>query len=157
MHDTKAQDHLLNPGDRVYIRRRVQGRNKIQDAWGSRVFKVQSKMPEHDVYTVTTMDDTGEPRKLNRRDLRLRYEPPWEPSVNIVPDTNPSIATPVAPGRPDSDNDQDNGTDSDSSSDGKLRFRIKEPRDYPSDTEQSELDENDAHVFVPRPLALGRE
>ena len=28
-----GQDHLLQPGDRVWLRKRVLGRNKIQDFW----------------------------------------------------------------------------------------------------------------------------
>ena len=30
-----GQDHTLQPGDRVWLRKRVLGRNKIQDFWES--------------------------------------------------------------------------------------------------------------------------
>lgn len=97
LYDSKVQDHPLNIGDRVYRRKRVQGRNKIQDAWGSRVFKVIEKIADHDVYTVEPADGFGAPKNLNRRELRPCNEPVWEPSVSTraKPKPKPDVRVPV--------------------------------------------------------------
>ena len=79
LYDQRAKDHLLSPGDRVFLRKRVPGRNKIQDVWGTRVYKVLHKQGDNAVYTVQPADGFGTTRTINRSDLRLCQGPHWEP------------------------------------------------------------------------------
>lgn len=55
-----------------YLRnRKVKGRNKIQDAWDPVVYKVIDQLNPHgDVYTVEPSDGSGQPRNVNRAEVR---------------------------------------------------------------------------------------
>ena len=70
-HDTKAYDPDVQTGDLVYLRKRVPGRNKIQDAWEPRMYIVAG-IPTEDggPYTVTPCDGSTEPRKVHRAEIQ---------------------------------------------------------------------------------------
>ncbi len=65
-----AKDHDIPIGSRVFTRNRVLGRNKIQDAWDSKPYKVSARPnPEGHVYVVEPLDGDGPKKTLHRRDL----------------------------------------------------------------------------------------
>lgn len=68
-YDKKAQEDLLPVGVEVYLRHRPLGRNKIQDAWGSQVFRIVDR--RGDVYTVQAIGGTKK-KTVNRQELKLR-------------------------------------------------------------------------------------
>ena len=71
MYDRHARELPLSDGERVYLRNHaVKGRNKIQDAWNSRVFRVISRQGTNHVYVVEPADGFGEPRTVNRAEIR---------------------------------------------------------------------------------------
>ena len=71
VYDRNVQDLPLAAGERVYLRNRVKGRNKIQDAWDSRVYSVTRRQGTNHVYIVEPEDGRGEQRTINRADLRI--------------------------------------------------------------------------------------
>jgi transposase InsO family protein len=70
-HDVKAKDSVLQVGNRVYLRQHLLGRNKIQDAYGSRMYKVTQRKGLQDVYEVEPIEGLGARKWVNRRELRL--------------------------------------------------------------------------------------
>ena len=65
-----GQDHPLQPGDRVWLRKRVLGRNKIQDFWESVPYEVISQTEGNNmVYKVKALDGLGLVKVVNRMDL----------------------------------------------------------------------------------------
>ena len=69
-YDRRAKAAPLQLGDRVYLRHRVLGRNKIQDHWAPRVYKViQVLNPEQGVYQVEPSDGSGPIRTVNRTEI----------------------------------------------------------------------------------------
>lgn len=127
MHDQKAKTHLLTPGQRVFLRKRVIGRNKIGDAWGTRVYQVQSRQGNNDVYTVAPSDGFGLSKTVNRRDIRVCESPDWTPTL---PPSQPRRISDVPSNSKDTDSDssedvtaklidnnQPNASDTDSDSD----------------------------------------
>ena len=76
----KVQDHALPIGSRVYIRKRVQGRNKIQDAWGTRIFKIIDRPGNEAVYKIIPVDGFGAERTVNRVEIKPCLDPHWEPT-----------------------------------------------------------------------------
>ena len=65
-----GQDHTLQPGDRVWLRNRVLGRNKIQDFWESVPYEVIAQTEgNHMVYKVKPLDGVGLVKVVNRVDL----------------------------------------------------------------------------------------
>ena len=72
LHDQRARELPLSAGERVYLRNHgVRGRNKIQDAWKATPYRVVSRQGANDVYVVEPADGFGEPRTVNRANLRL--------------------------------------------------------------------------------------
>ena len=75
-YDRKARDLPLSFGQRVYRRKRdIRGRNKIQDVWEGKVYKVVARKGKNDVYVIEPADGFGELRTVNRVDLRLCPQP----------------------------------------------------------------------------------
>ena len=71
-HDAKTYAPGIDIGDMVYLRKRVLGRNKIQDAWESVMFLVDEvPTDEWGPFTVSRADGTGHPRKVHRREIQL--------------------------------------------------------------------------------------
>ena len=67
----RAKEAPLCIGDKVYKRLRgIKGRQKIQDAYSPKVFRVIEKMNVHDVYTIELSDGFGEAQWVNRAELR---------------------------------------------------------------------------------------
>ena len=55
-----GQDHTLQPSDRVWLRKRVLGRNKIQDFWESVPYEAIAQTEgNHMVYNVEPLDGVG--------------------------------------------------------------------------------------------------
>ena len=66
-----ARDEDLHVGARVFLRNRsIKGRNKIQDVWDNRPYKVVRRPnPTGHVYIVAPLDGEGTEKTLNRKDL----------------------------------------------------------------------------------------
>lgn len=62
----------LSPGTVVLLRKRVQGRNKIQDIWSNVPYKVVRKVhSDSNAYIVTAVDGFGQRKTVNRVDIRV--------------------------------------------------------------------------------------
>jgi hypothetical protein len=70
-HDQRLFAPTVDTGDMVYLRKRVLGRNKIQDAWEPTMFIIE-EVPNVDggPYTVSRADGAGQLRKVNRREIQ---------------------------------------------------------------------------------------
>ena len=86
----------LSVGDLVYLRKRVLGRNKIQDAWEPTMYIVD-KIPTADggPYTIRRADGVGERRKVNRQEMQrcpVSCSPPsrQHPSTRHEPSSSKS-------------------------------------------------------------------
>ena len=81
----KAQDTGLPVGRRVFLRNRVLGRNKIQDAWGPTPYKVVARPdPKGNVYVIQQADGLGPKKVVHRTDLldgKELVEEPVTPAV----------------------------------------------------------------------------
>ena len=71
VHDSKAKVMDSQIGDRVYLRQHVLGRNKIQDAYGPKVYKVIQRRGSQDIYEIEPVDGLGVSKWVNRGQLRL--------------------------------------------------------------------------------------
>ena len=71
-HDQRLNDVPVRFGQLVFLRNRVRGRNKIQDAWSSTPYRV-TELPEKDgvVYTVERADGTGDLRRIHRTAMQI--------------------------------------------------------------------------------------
>ena len=63
----------IHKGQLVHLRNHVRGRNKIQDAWNSTLYKVVDVPRDNlvSVYTVEPVDSPGETKKVHRSNLRI--------------------------------------------------------------------------------------
>ena len=59
VHDSKAKVMDLQIGDRVYLRQHVLGRNKIQDAYGPKVYKVIQRRGSQTIHKWTVAPEVG--------------------------------------------------------------------------------------------------
>ena len=85
-HDQRLNDVPIKFGQLVFLRNRVRGRNKIQDAWSSTLYRV-TELPEKDgvVYTVERADGTGDVRRIHRTAMQIcPSEPEIYPPVRPV-------------------------------------------------------------------------
>ena len=67
--DAKAQVTTLSVGTKVFLRNRVQGRNKIQDVWDSTPYKVVRRLDTDNTYIVESLDGQGIQRTIYRKDI----------------------------------------------------------------------------------------
>ena len=70
--DRKATDQPISIGTIVYVRNHPAGRNKIQDAFKNRVYRVVSRHGQQNVYTVGSADGFGLSRTVSRAELKIR-------------------------------------------------------------------------------------
>ena len=73
LHDKKIKDSQpVKLGQLIYLRNRVQGRNKIQDAWSSTPYRVV-ELPDKNraVYAVERADGTGDLRQVHRTAMQI--------------------------------------------------------------------------------------
>lgn len=71
-HDQRLHAPPVSVGDLVYLRKWVQGRNKIQDAWEPAMFVVAATLAEDTgPFTVNQADGTGPPKRVHRAELQL--------------------------------------------------------------------------------------
>ena len=80
LHDKRLKDsEPVKLGQLIYLRNRVQGRNKIQDAWSSTPYRVV-KLPDKNgaVYAVERADGTGDLRRVHRTAMQIC---PSEPHI----------------------------------------------------------------------------
>jgi transposase InsO family protein len=69
--DRHAKDLPLAVGQRVYYKQHgIQGRSKIQNRYRTEVYKVIAKMHDKDVYQIERTDGYGDPRWVNRSELK---------------------------------------------------------------------------------------
>ena len=68
-HDEKTTVDELEPGSKVLMRRRVQGRNKIQDVWENTPYKVVERIGNSNAYRIQMIDGSGKVKTANRVDL----------------------------------------------------------------------------------------
>lgn len=70
-HDQKVTTTELKPGDRVLLRKRIVGRNKIQDYWNSIPYVVtcMKRVKSSNAYRVKPVDGVGVVKTANRVDL----------------------------------------------------------------------------------------
>ena len=67
-----GQDHTLQTGDTVWLRKKVLGSNKIQDFWESVPHEVIAQTEgNHMVYKVKPLDGVGLVKVVNRVDFRM--------------------------------------------------------------------------------------
>ena len=65
-----GKDHHLQPGAKVFVRKRVLGRNKIQDFWESVPYQVLQTIDSNDmVYKIKSLDGLETLKVVNRIDL----------------------------------------------------------------------------------------
>ncbi len=105
--NNQVTDVGFEVGDLVYLRNhQVRGRNKIQDHWDPRVYRVNRRPEERGVvYSVVPTHQDGPARQVHRSQMRKAL-------VSDVLDHN--VVTPTAPDAwPDVVEDSDEGDDSD--------------------------------------------
>ena len=97
-HERKTHPAALRLGQRVYIRSRPPGRNKIQDAWRPDVFKIIG-IPDKDgdPYIIERADGFGQPDRVCRANLQPVVLPEVVPAtapaaVGVVPEPSRSAA-----------------------------------------------------------------
>ena len=73
--DRKAQYLPIPVGTQVYLRNHPAGRNKIQDAFKGREYRVIRRHGAQNVYTVEPADGFGTPRTVGRAEMKI-CEPP---------------------------------------------------------------------------------
>ena len=88
-HDKMATEHRVAVGDRVYLRKRVPGRSKIEDTWHSKVFTLVERRQDT-VYVVCPANGFSEERTVSRREVRQCTQP-W--SAGPVSSHSPHIDT----------------------------------------------------------------
>ena len=72
-HFEREYNILIQKGQLVYLRNHVRGRNKIQDAWDSILYKVVDVPRDNFVsfFTMEPVDCPGEIEKVHRGNLRI--------------------------------------------------------------------------------------
>lgn len=68
-HDVRVTTDVLAPGCKVLLRKRILGRNKIQDVWDSVPYVVVHRIGDTNAYMVRPVDGIGKPKSANRVDL----------------------------------------------------------------------------------------
>lgn len=68
-HDKKAKDPYLPLGTTVLLRKRVQGRNKIQDCWDSVLHTVTGHLPGNSSALIVTRSTDGKVKTVSRLDV----------------------------------------------------------------------------------------
>ena len=69
--DKKAREDILDVGTLVYLRSHPKGRNKLQDAFGDRVYKIARKLSDHNVYQIEPADGFGVMKTVGRAELEV--------------------------------------------------------------------------------------
>ena len=77
-YDRKAKEAPLYLGQRVYLRQRVARRNKIQDAYSAKAYKVIKNSEDKDIYFIEPSVGVGQCKWVNRRELKTCPLPPKE-------------------------------------------------------------------------------
>ena len=83
----------IQKGQLVHLRNHVRGRNKIQDAWDSTLYKVVGVPRDNlvSVYTVEPIDSPGETKKVHRSNMRIStVRPNKEQKNHRTQSTKPS-------------------------------------------------------------------
>lgn len=73
-HNAKATDTSIPVGARVFLRNRVQGRNKMQDVWDATPYKVTKRLSTGNTYLVVPLEasiEEKESRTIHRNDILL--------------------------------------------------------------------------------------
>ena len=71
LYDVKASEQKLDPGTLVFLRNHVKGRNKIQDKWNSKYYKIIKCIDsDRHVYLIEPSDKSGPSLVENRTNLQ---------------------------------------------------------------------------------------
>ena len=73
--DRKPRDLPVPVGTQVYLRNHPAGRNKIQDAFKGREYRVIRRHGAQNVYTVEPADGFGTPRRVGRAEMNICEHP----------------------------------------------------------------------------------
>ncbi|KAK3741779.1 hypothetical protein QZH41_001547 [Actinostola sp. cb2023] len=127
--DAKAEVTSLVVGTRVFLRNRVQGRNKMQDVWDAAPYKVVKQLDSGNTYVLESLDGEESRKTVYRKDiLHAKYlakdiefqDSPMSSKEEDVTCTPPRTPTKVidekkdmeflsnTPDEPDSEDDEDN-------------------------------------------------
>ena len=69
-----ATDTSLPVGARVFLRKRVKGRNKIQDVWNATPYKVTRQLNTGNTYVVTPLEGEEFRKTVHRKDSCMRHK-----------------------------------------------------------------------------------
>ena len=69
-----ATDTSLPVGARVFLRKRVKGRNKIQDVWNATPYKVTRQLDTGNTYVVTPLEGEEFRKTVHRKDSCMRHK-----------------------------------------------------------------------------------
>ena len=118
IYDRHAKDLPLAAGDRVYTRNhRAKGRNKIQDVWDGRVYRVMCRQSINHVYIVEPEDGLGASKTVNRTDIR----PCTQDAPGILPTRRRRLPCTPSP----EDEDKGSESTSDDTSDRPLLYTVR--------------------------------
>ena len=81
--DRKARDALLEVGTRVYLPNHPAGRNKIQDAFKDKIYRIVQCQGDQNVHLIELADSCGLPKTLGKAELKICEHPP--PAVQTPP------------------------------------------------------------------------
>ena len=81
--DRKARDASLEVGTKVYLRNHPAGRNKIQDAFKDKIYRIVQRHGDQNVYLIEPADGFGLPKTVGRAELKICEHPP--PAVQTPP------------------------------------------------------------------------
>ena len=95
--DQKTRHDILCPGQCVYIRKRVKGRNKIGDSWSSRIYKIISRQGDNHNYVIEPADGFGERKTVNRAELRPCNYHDWDIPEHTVDTVERRLTRRVVP------------------------------------------------------------
>ena len=94
-HDRKATVDPLRVGQLVYTRKFTPGRNKIQDAWFEKPYRMVRRIGNHEVYEIMPMDGQGPNKTVHRMNLRLCPPPVQnQPPPGLIMSSSESSSEP---------------------------------------------------------------
>jgi hypothetical protein len=144
--DELADDTSLAVGAKVFLRHRVEGRNKIQDVWDPEPYTVVRRLDTGNTYIVKSTDDPATKKTVYRKDiLHASHLTPDLQDTEIqesdVPETQESTSMEID--RDDDDSSQQPSTDikvDDITADYKDRYHQSSDIQDSSDNEEDEKD-----------------
>ena len=81
--DRKARDASLEVGTKVYTWNHPAGRNKVQDVFKDKIYRIIQRYGDQNVYLIEPADGFGLPKTVGRAELKICEHPP--PAVQTPP------------------------------------------------------------------------